>query len=750
MKDTLISWVSRVDSTKPKTISLEDTLEEITSGKYESQVERVRVAFKRGGKKDAGPLKRQLPAILFSGRFSERNDEGIQQHSGILVADLDELECPIPELRNKLKEDPHVIFVFLSPTGSGLKVGFKVPADADRHANSFAAVAAYMKQEYGEDIDPACKNLSRLCFASHDPDLHINWEAEELEIGKAKKDLKLTMLPPKNIDLPARRKVAEKLFSPVNWVDDSTGYIQCPGESLHTNPDSTRDCKIHIDGVPNVYCLHSSCIREVDAANVKLKRQAPATNRVPEIWFNANGREYWRQNNHGGWITNNETQVSRVLRKAGFSRKIRDNEFVSPLDEELIEIQEEKDVQYSGPLAGFGDGMHEIHGRRILVTESPRLIEPVQGEWPILRQLFDGILCADGIDQRPYFFGWLKVAIEALRARKRRPGQVVVFCGKAQGGKSLSQNLVTHLLGGRVAKPYQFMSAQTAFNGDLLGAEHLMIEDEQAATDIRSRRALGAAIKAFAVNEVQHCHEKHLKACELTPFWRVTISVNDEPEHLQVLPPLEDSLEDKIMLLKAYKKPMPIPSATIEDREAFMATLMAELPAFVYFLINEFVIPKELVCQRFGVTHYHHPLVLEALNVLAPEARLLSFIDAVLFSGPIESDWEGTAEDLQRQLNNSDHGYEVRQLLKNINNCGTYLGRLAKQTPQRVFNKRTSGSRNWVIKPLGGDNDGMTPSFTFSKEKKSREEERMVCGTKVENLPSCRHEEIDLPLLESF
>ena len=92
MKNTLISWVGRVDSTKPKTISLKDTLEEVTSGKYEDQVERVRAAFKQGGKKDAGPLKRKLPAVLFSGRFYERNDEGIHQHSGILVADLDELE----------------------------------------------------------------------------------------------------------------------------------------------------------------------------------------------------------------------------------------------------------------------------------------------------------------------------------------------------------------------------------------------------------------------------------------------------------------------------------------------------------------------------------------------------------------------------------------------------------------------------------------------------------------------------------
>ena len=42
MKDTLISWVGRVDSKKTKTISLENALEEIQSGKYEDQVERGR------------------------------------------------------------------------------------------------------------------------------------------------------------------------------------------------------------------------------------------------------------------------------------------------------------------------------------------------------------------------------------------------------------------------------------------------------------------------------------------------------------------------------------------------------------------------------------------------------------------------------------------------------------------------------------------------------------------------------------
>ncbi|MBT3709654.1 MAG: hypothetical protein HOG19_09450 [Gammaproteobacteria bacterium] len=183
MKQVVISSVAGATRKHPANVPLESALQDISLGKYRNQIEQVRAAYKQGGKKAAEPLKKNLPAILFSGRFSERNDAGIQQHSGILVADLDELGTEdIAALRDKLKEDPHVIFIFLSPTGSGLKVGFRVPDDADRHAGSFAAVDAHMKQEYGEDIDPACKNLSRLCFTSHDPDLYVNWEAEELEV----------------------------------------------------------------------------------------------------------------------------------------------------------------------------------------------------------------------------------------------------------------------------------------------------------------------------------------------------------------------------------------------------------------------------------------------------------------------------------------------------------------------------------------------------------------------------------------
>jgi hypothetical protein len=56
------------------------------------------------------------------------------------------------------------------------------------------------------------------------------------------------------------------------------------------------------------------------------------------------------------------------------------------------------------------------------------------------------------------------------------------------------------------------MSGQTAFNANLFEAEHLMIEDDVASSDIKARRSFGAHLKQItATQEIQH-HAKHRQA----------------------------------------------------------------------------------------------------------------------------------------------------------------------------------------------------------------------------------------------
>jgi hypothetical protein len=422
-------------------------------------------------------------------------------------------------------------------------------------------------------------------------------------------------------------------------------------------------------------------------------------------------KAFWTTNDRGGWIEVNEQSLRRLLRAQGLrSGKPLNGERLTPLEQKLNEIQTQHDVAYAGPLAGYRSGLTECCGHRILVTTSPTLIHPIAGEWPVLGKYLDSLLFDNHYDQRQYVFAWLKIAYGALHEGLWRGGPAMALAGPRGCGKSLLQNLFTLILGGRSAKPYRYMSGGTQFNADLFGAEHLMIEDEHSSTDIRSRRAFGSNIKRFTSNHTQSCHGKNRQALTLTPFWRVSISVNDEPEAMMVLPPMSDSahdsLGDKIILLNAQKAEMPLPTVENEEWQTFWRTLITELPAFLHFLVN-WNIPNDLRHPRFGVQAWQHPRLLAALDALAPETRLLGLIDEEIF-GVTEvgvgrtvppSKWEGTAEKLERLLCdlNSPFSNEARRLLSWSSATGTYLGRLAHKHPDRVNPGRTSEARNWII-----------------------------------------------------
>jgi len=444
----------------------------------------------------------------------------------------------------------------------------------------------------------------------------------------------------------------------------------------------------------------------------------PDTNELPtatvqlQAHYDGVRKAFWTTNNRGGWIEVNEQSLRRLLRAQGLrGGKLLNGEQLTPLEQKLNEIQTEHDVAYAGPLAGYRSGLTECCGQRILVTTSPTLIPPIAGEWPMLRRFLDSLLFDNHYDQRQYVFAWLKIGYEALRERLWRGGPAMALAGRRGCGKSLLQNLFTEILGGRSAKPYRYMSGGTQFNADLFGAEHLMIEDEHSSTDIRSRRAFGSNIKQFTSNRTQSCHGKNRQALTLTPFWRVSISVNDEPEAMMVLPPLSDSvhdsLGDKIILLSAQKAEMPLPTVENGEWQMFWRTLIGELPAFLDFLVH-WNIPGELRHPRFGVKAWQHPRLLTALDALAPETRLLVLIDEVIFTEiedppgtkngiHREVTWEGTAEQLERRLCISSFDNEARRLLSWPSATGTYLGRLAQKHPDRVKPARTGDARNWII-----------------------------------------------------
>ena len=395
------------------------------------------------------------------------------------------------------------------------------------------------------------------------------------------------------------------------------------------------------------------------------------------------------------WIELGEGSTRRELIRRGFSGRYSDEDSMSVVEGSLNAIQRLNHVSWHGALAGYSKGFRKMGPSRILITSSPSFVPPISGCWVMLEGLLQRSL---GPDQLPYFYSWIRVAMEMYRRGKRQPGQALVLAGPPNSGKSLIQNFITLLFGGREADPFVHMTGETNFNGDLLAAEHLKIEDAAESNDIRSRRRIGAMIKAICVNENFRCERKFQEPLTLQPLWRLTISLNDDPERLQVLPPLDDDIADKMMLFLVERHGMPIPTGTPDEREAFWGVLEVEAPAFVHWLLNEWNIPPELHCPRYGVTHYHHPALVQQLRRTAPEEQLLEVIDSVLFSNGTKR-WGGWAVTLEGKLTDPQAKccQQAKKILTHRTSCGTYLGRLEKRVPERISSNTLNGRTQWII-----------------------------------------------------
>jgi hypothetical protein len=383
----------------------------------------------------------------------------------------------------------------------------------------------------------------------------------------------------------------------------------------------------------------------------------------------------------------------------------------SEVDRCVMEVQARQNVAYVGPLAGHVAGVYRMGDSQILVTDSPKFITAQPGAWATLAALFSGMFMDSELDQRLYFYGWIKNAMESFRQRRWKASQLLAMAGPAGSGKSLTQNLLTVMFGGRNSKPYQFMMGHTPFNSHMFGAEHLMLEDESESVDIRSRRHFAANIKTLLTGRDQNCHAKHREALILHPLWRMSLSLNDDPERLQVLPPLDTDVRDKIIVVKVLKSRMPMRTGNPADDERFWNQLVSELPAFLHHLA-QWQVPAELADTRYGIKAFQHPEIVEKLEQTTPELRLLELIDRQLFSRQdriyleaTPEPWEGSAAVLEAQLVNTQSRvvFEARKLLTWQNSCGTYLGRLEDSQNEhiagRIVSRKHNGQTRWTIQP---------------------------------------------------
>lgn len=422
---------------------------------------------------------------------------------------------------------------------------------------------------------------------------------------------------------------------------------------------------------------------------------------IPPIYFDEDKGDYFMQLTFDHKV--DDAMDFRKLRKSDAKLHLRrlgldDEDRVKGLTATecvFIQSQIKRSVQYVGPLAGYKAGSFKTSaGDLVLVTRGVSPAPAARGKWPFL-QKFIAQLLPDGAQQDRFLY-WLANSYRALTQGTFAPGQCLVFIGPSQCGKNFAQTLITELFGGRVARPYEWFIGETAFNGELAQCEHWMISDERGSTDIRTRRAFGNAIKRAVAEQMLRVHPKGRQAITVErTFRRVTISCNEEPENVQVLPPLDDSILDKLIILKCSAAELS------SDYTQNMKRLREELPAMAYYL-STVKLPTELAKGRFNLEAYAHPEIVYLLYEQAPEYRLLAIMDEVLWSNVNDADrapWTGTAVQLEKTLRSSEFVSQLQSLVTFSAAVGTYLGRLASKRTERVTLHRNAKERKWVIVP---------------------------------------------------
>lgn len=477
------------------------------------------------------------------------------------------------------------------------------------------------------------------------------------------------------------------------------------------------------------------------------------------FWQSGKGDQFVMRLPDGRWATlPQQATIDRMRSLPGrmIAIKAREGEMLSEVRQVFLHTRMNRCLDEVLPsLPGYESGVHCLEsGEQVLVKTSPRQVVAEKGEWPVIRQLIHGRLdlsqkdgneLPGGIDQTPWFHSWCKVALEALRRGQPghwRAGHALILTGPGGCGKNrIQEQLITPLLGGRFADPQKFLFEGDEFNGDVFAAEHLMLSEvplpSQRTVD---RTALGEKIKQVVANPSQRMRLMRTEPCTVSPFWRLSISVNDDPDKLRSLPLITPDFGDKVLLLHCQHAPiLGLDGNAPEQQKAFREAVAAELPAYAWWLENEWEIPENLRtyecgrdATRFGFREFHHPVIKGDLWEDTPAAQLLGLIDAAVFDGPdieggtaklwdlpcygkrqaekrgkpVLAVWHDRAEDLQRVLTGeAEWTCSVATLAKKLfqhNKLTSLLARLAKDVDNGAMRVTKADDRNvrgWMIGP---------------------------------------------------
>lgn len=557
-------------------------------------------------------------------------------------------------------------------------------------------------------------------------------------------------------------------FAPLHMVVD-TG-----GKSLHFWFDGRTGDKANIRGIFKLACLHGADPRmavksqiarmpNVSAEKEGRRRQTLLyfdpegekkakqwdlvgfedflrLNKQVEFFYHGRTKNFYMVEDSQSWVALDRGSVKTHLAEMGFRQEKGEVERVSPVDSMINTLQKTKCVDAVIPsLCGRQAGYYEENSYRFIVQRSPELLTPAKGTWGTIRQLLDSQFgwCEP---QLQVFLGWLSSSVKDFRNEGRRisrfsQAQFLHIAGEKDAGKSLLlSNILPALFGHRAETAIDlFKKGAQEYNAHLFGAELLYLDDsKELETGYAFRAAFGEKIKELTVGAGGGASFRGMFQDKISvrPWWRFIRMMNTEPATLATLPPLEDGIEDKLILLRARSmNEGPFAALKLINPNWFAgveASIKKEIPAFLYYLLKEHEIPAPIrdPNHRYAVMSYKNPELILDFEQTEPHTQLLHKIDCesverlfgqAEFGDPtdpviLQTPWKGAAHqlyDVLMSVGTRTSQMRFQRMCPTTQVLVSQLRRLETTRPSRVaysrrqdeFPQKIEGGEYWIIYP---------------------------------------------------
>ena len=161
-------------------MTLEEFVKLLRGERWKVQVEEYQRLKASGRETEAKKLKRKLAALVIAGRCDGSHAEtNLKQWSGDAMLDVDKCNGRVSEFLQVLKDTPWVKAAWRSVSYDGLKLVVRVEAESvDEYRMAYALVAWHVAQLLAFPCDMSCKNPTRPCFASYDPEAFFRPDTE--------------------------------------------------------------------------------------------------------------------------------------------------------------------------------------------------------------------------------------------------------------------------------------------------------------------------------------------------------------------------------------------------------------------------------------------------------------------------------------------------------------------------------------------------------------------------------------------